>query len=126
MKYSTNENTYIITYIPNALSVTISVYRLSDNTQTVTNAAMSQVATTGCYKYLFSAPAGEYLWVATDGVTVKMGKIVVGSDADRIDEIHKIHGLNSTQPLTVSDSARTVGTITQTITGGSSKTLTRI
>jgi hypothetical protein len=49
------------------------------------------------------------------------------ADAEKIDELHRIHGLNADTPLTVSTSARAAGVISQTIsTGSGTTTVTRV
>lgn len=125
MKYKSNESTYILANFPLGATVNIDIYNLATDTKVVTAGVMSQVSTTKIFKYSFSNTAGEYLWIATDGVETKMGKIIVGSSEDRIDDIHKIHGLDVSNPLSVSASARTTGGISQTISGTSTVTVTR-
>ena len=48
-------------------------------------------------------------------------------DAEKIDELHRIHGLSADTPLSVSATARSAGVISQTIsTGSGTTTVTRV
>lgn len=130
MKYKTNESTYIVANFSDAgASVLVDVYNLATDVKIVTADPMNQiVGLAGIYKYSFSAPAGQYLWVAYDydtGLIIKYGKIIVGQGEDRLDELHKIHGLDSSSPMSVSATSRTAGAINQTISGSSTVTVTR-
>lgn len=125
MKYKSNESTYILANFPLGTTVNIDIYNLATDSKTVNAASMTQVSTTKVFKYSFSTTAGEYLWIATDGTETKMGKIIVGSSEDRIDDIHKIHGLDSSNPLSVTASSRTTGGILQSISGTSTVLVSR-
>jgi len=130
MKYKTNESTYIMANFSDAgASILIDVYDLATDVKIITADPMYQIlGLEGIYKYNFSAPAGQYLWVASDfdtGLIIKYGKIIVGQGEDRLDELHKIHGLDSSSPMSVSATSRTSGTINQTISGSSTVTVTR-
>lgn len=81
MRYLTSESTYIIGSFPTGATVTIGVYLLSDNSSVVSAAAMTEVGTTGIFKYLFNPSTGSkthYLYIMTDGSIEHAGQIVLG------------------------------------------------
>lgn len=49
---------------------------------------------------------------------------IVPNNNEKIDELHKINGLDSTSPMTVTESSRTCGSITQNFTGDGISTTT--
>ncbi|MCD6149098.1 hypothetical protein J7J18_07030 [bacterium] len=91
MRYAKSESTNILALFNSGDTVTINVYRLSDNTKVVDGASCSEVAETGIFKYLFSQTISqkeEYLWVMNNGEYSKYGKIVLsGWMDDTADEI---------------------------------------
>ena len=87
MRYQMSEGSYIVVSFPTGHTVTIDVYKLSDNSKVVSAASMTEIGTTGMYKYAQSlAPIvkTEYLYVATDTYDVRSGKIVLGGYPDTI------------------------------------------
>jgi len=87
MRYAKTETTNILVNYPSGGSITIDVYRLSDNVQVVTAAAMSSISTTGIYKYTLNqtvASKEEYLWISTDGTLTRSGKVVISGYMDDI------------------------------------------
>jgi len=87
MRYSKEESTYILGVFNSGDSVTITIYRLSDNTKVVDGATCSEIGTTGIFKYLFSqtiTQKEEYLWIMSNGSYSKYGKIVLGGWMDTI------------------------------------------
>lgn len=93
MRYASEETTHILAVFGSGASVTISIYRLSDDSKVVDNASCSEVDSTGVFKYSFSYSTDEkeeFLWIMTDGVESKYGKIVVGGYTGEIEAIRKI------------------------------------
>jgi len=86
MRYKKTETTNVLANFPSGGTITVDVYQLSDDSQVVTTGIMSQVGTTGIYKYSFSQVVAtdkeEYLWIATDSNSTKTGKIVLGGYVD--------------------------------------------
>jgi len=81
LRYLKTECTYILGSFSSGDSVTISVYRLSDNTKVVDSDACNEIGATGKFKYLFSATVSEkteFLWVMTNGIEEQSGKIILG------------------------------------------------
>jgi len=81
MRYLKTESTYILGAFSSGDSVTISVYRLSDNTKVVNSDSCDEIGTTGKFKYLFSTTVSdktEFLWVMTNGTEEQCGKIILG------------------------------------------------
>jgi len=66
--------------------------------------------------------------IATDVDSVALQVAAVESEVDgtkiQIDELHKLQGLDTVSPLTVTPTSRTAGTIAQTITGDGETTST--
>lgn len=87
MRYRMAENTYLVASFSPGKSVTITIYKLSDSSVVVNAAAMTEIGSTGMFKYLAAlAPsvATEYLWIATDGYDQRAGKIVLGGYPDTL------------------------------------------
>ena len=87
MRYSESENPYIITRFATSDTVTIDIYDLSDNSLEVDGALMSEVGSTGYFKYQFNPTVTslkEYLYIATNGTEEHAGKIVLGGYPDDI------------------------------------------
>lgn len=89
MRYSENENAYILAEFAPGDTVTIDVYRLSDDVQVVTASGVQEIASTGTFKYLFDETVTsktEYLLIMSNGVVDKRGKIVLGGYPDDIQD----------------------------------------
>jgi len=89
MRYAKSESTYILGIFNTGDTVTIDVYRLSDNAKVVDGASCSEVAGTGVFKYSFSQTVSqkeEYLWIMSNGEYSKYGKIVLGGWMDAVNE----------------------------------------
>ena len=87
MRYSKEEQTYILGIFNSGDTVTIDIYRLSDNTKVIDSANCTEIGTTGVFKYLFSQTVTqkeEYLWIMSNGNYSKYGKIVLGGYIDDI------------------------------------------
>ena len=87
MRYAKSESTYILGTFNTGDTVTIDVYRLSDNVKVVDGVSCSEVAGTGIFKYLFSQTISqkeEYLWIMSNGEYSKCGKIVLGGWMDGV------------------------------------------
>ena len=88
MRYSKNEATYILANFESGDTVTIDIYKLSDNSQVVSSGSCSEIGSTGVFKYLFSQTVSqkeEYLWIASNGSYNQMGKIVLGGWMDNVE-----------------------------------------
>ena len=73
-----DESSYIICEFPTGSAVTIDIYKLSDNSKVVSAASMAEIGTTGIFKYLQNLNPSvltEYLFIATDGLDTRKGKI---------------------------------------------------
>jgi|GEM_PF-5023072 len=93
MRYSKEEQTYILGVFNSGDTVTIDIYRLSDNTKVVDSANCTEIGTTGVFKYLFSQTVTqkeEYLWIMSNGNYSKYGKIVLGGYIDDIKNMIRI------------------------------------
>lgn len=87
MRYSRDETTYILGNFDSGDTVTIDVYRLSDDAQVVSGASCSEVGTTGIFKYSFTQTISskeEYVWIMSNGSFDQRGKIVLGGYMDTI------------------------------------------
>jgi hypothetical protein len=87
MRYQLGETSYILAQFPTGRTVTIDIYRLSDNTKIINSANMIEIGTTGIFKYLQSLnpiTLTEYVWIATDIINSRTGKIVLGGYPDTI------------------------------------------
>ena len=90
MRYSKDENTYILAEFTSGDTVKIDIYRLSDNDQVVSDADASEISSTGTFKYLFNivvTEKTEFLLIMSNGVTDKRGKIVLGGYPDNIEDL---------------------------------------
>lgn len=61
----------------------------------------------------------------TSVIVRRLGTLAESTDTTKIDEIWKIHGLDSDNPMTVDDTSRNAGDIDQSITGTNPTTVTR-
>ena len=87
MRYLKTESTYILGNFTTGDTVTITIYRLSDDTKVVDAATCSEIGTTGRFKYLFSQSVTtktEYLWIMTNGTEEQQGKVILGGYPDDI------------------------------------------
>jgi len=90
MRYLESENPYIICRFETGDTVLIDVYDLADNSKDVDAASMSEIGTTGYYKYQFNPSIStlmEYLYIATNGTEEHAGKIILGGYPDSISTI---------------------------------------
>ncbi|MCW7076381.1 MAG: hypothetical protein OCU18_03705 [Candidatus Syntrophoarchaeum sp.] len=89
MRYLEEENPFIWVRFATTDSVTITIYKAIDNSVVVDAAAMSELLSTGYFKYQFSpSPAPveltEYFYIATNGIEEHAGKIILGGYPDSI------------------------------------------
>ena len=87
MRYLESENLHIICRFTTGDNVTITVYDLSDDTKVVDEAIMSEIETTGYFKYQFNpspTTLTEYLYIASNGIEEHAGKIILGGYPDGI------------------------------------------
>ena len=90
MRYSKNESTYILAEFTSGNTVTIDIYRLSDDTKVVDGASVSEISSTGIFKYLFNIEVTEkteFLLMANNGATSKNGQLVIGGYPDTIETL---------------------------------------
>ena len=100
MRYSKEENTYILAVFNSGDTVTIDIYRLSDNSKVVDGAFCSEIGSTGVFKYEFSqtiTQKEEFLWIMNNGSYSKYGKIVLGGWMDNINNSISEHR-NAVEP----------------------------
>ncbi|RLA75226.1 MAG: hypothetical protein DRG78_20730 [Epsilonproteobacteria bacterium] len=89
MRYAKNESTHILGVFDSGDNVTITIYRLSDNTKVVDSASCTEIEDTGIFKYLFSQTITnkeEYLWIMSNGTYSRYGKIVLGGYMDNLSD----------------------------------------
>jgi len=87
MRYLEAENPYIICRFATGDTVTIDIYDLSDNSKLVDTASMSEVGSTGYFKYLFNpSPLAltEYMYITSNGTEEHAGKIILGGYPDDV------------------------------------------
>ncbi len=87
MRYAQSESTYILSVFNPGDSVTIDIFKLSDGSLVVDDAACTEVGSTGVFKYLFTQAVTqkeEFLWAMTNGSVTRYGKIVLGGWMDTI------------------------------------------
>ena len=90
MRFSKDENTYILAEFTSGDTVTIDIYRLSDDFLTVSGVNVSEISSTGTFKYLFNivvTEKTEFLLIMDNGTTDKRGKLVLGGYPDDIEDI---------------------------------------
>ena len=90
MRFSRDENTYILAEFNSGDSVTIDIYRLSDDAKVIDAAAVSEISSTGTFKYLFNlivTEKTEFLLIMDNGITDKRGKLVLGGYPDDIEDL---------------------------------------
>ena len=87
MRYLEAENPFIIVRFTTGDTVTIDIYDLSDDSLVVNGASMSEIGTTGYFKYQFNpSPTSlkEYLYVSNNTIEEHAGKIILGGYPDSI------------------------------------------
>jgi hypothetical protein len=87
MRYSKDENTYILAEFTSGDSVKIDIYRLSDNDKVVGDANVPEILSTGTFKYLFNITVTEkteFLLIMNNGVIDKRGKLTLGGYPDEL------------------------------------------
>jgi len=87
MRYFKNESTYILANFNTGDTVTIDVYRLSDDVKVIDAALMTEIDTTGRFKYSFSQTIStktEYLYICSNSIEQQQGKIILGGYPDDI------------------------------------------
>ena len=94
MRYLESEDPYIIGRFGTGDTVTITIYDLSDDSVVVSSVSMSEVASTGYFKYQFNpspTTLKEYFYVMTNSIEEHSGKIILGGFPDDIkDDTSKI------------------------------------
>ena len=87
MRYSKDEQAYILGKFSSGDTVTVSIYKLSNDSLVVDSASCSEVASTGIFKYLFTQTVSQkesFLWIMTNGVNSLYGEVVLGGYMDDI------------------------------------------
>ncbi len=87
MRYLTSENPYLICRFSTGDAATIDIYDLSDDSKIVDGASMSEIGSTGYFKYQFNpspATLTEYLYIADNGTEEHAGKVILGGYPDSI------------------------------------------
>lgn len=90
MRFNKDENTYILAEFASGDTVTIDIYRLNDDFLTVSGVNVSEIASTGTFKYLFDTTVTEkteFLLIMGNGITDKRGKLVLGGYPDDIEDL---------------------------------------
>lgn len=73
---------YLLADFSTGETVTIDIYRLADNALVIDGASMSEISTTGTFKYAFSQIVStrmEYFYIANNGTTDQQGKAILNS-----------------------------------------------
>ena len=90
MRYNKDENTYILAEFTSGDIVTIDIYRLSDDVKVVDGASVSEVSSTGTFKYLFNITVTEkteFLLIMNNGIIDRRGKLILGGYPDDIEDL---------------------------------------
>ncbi|MDH7596874.1 MAG: hypothetical protein QHG98_03900 [Methanothrix sp.] len=93
MRYAYDETAYIVVEFETSESVSISVYDLSDDSLVVEDDSMTEIGSTGLYKYEFDpeletpGELKQYLYIASNGTSTKHGVLVFGGYPDQLSEI---------------------------------------
>lgn len=93
MRYRKDESTNILGNFNNGDTVTIDIYKLSDNTKIVDDEDCSEIGALGVFKYNFSqtiTEKTEYLWIMKATNSNQMGKIILGGWVDDVELMRKI------------------------------------
>ena len=73
---------YLLADFATGETVSVDVYRLVDNSLVISSASMSEVGTTGTFKYAFSqiiSTRMEYLYIASNGTSDQQGKVILNA-----------------------------------------------
>ena len=131
MRYTLTENTTLLGRFTTGDTVTISLYDLSDDSVVALDSnSCSEIGSTGIFKWNsgnITTPSQEfveYLWIMDNGSVKQYGKLVLGGYPDEVSEMHKLQGLKSGSPMTVTPTSREVGDISLAITGDGKTTST--
>lgn len=87
MRYSETENPYIIGKFNTGDICTITIYNLYDNSIVVNASPMTEIESTGYFKYFFSPSpisSTEYLCIMTNSIEEQNYKIELGGYVDKI------------------------------------------
>ena len=87
MRYSETESPYVIGEFTTGDTCTITIYNLSDNSVIVNASSMTEIGTSGYFKYHFTPSPltfTEYLCVMTNSIEEQTYKIELGGYVDKI------------------------------------------
>ena len=88
MRYLSSENPYIWVRFNTGDTVNISIYKASDDSLVVNNASMSELSSTGYFKYLFNptdpTEITEYFYIASTDDEEQAGTVTLGGYPDEI------------------------------------------
>ncbi|RLG44994.1 MAG: hypothetical protein DRN81_03155 [Thermoproteota archaeon] len=101
---SPTDELYLLADFATGNTVTVNIYRLSDDALVVSAASMSEIASTGTFKYAFSQTIStkmEYLYIASNGSTVQQGKIILNVAVPLAEAVWE----NEDDPVTVDSKA---------------------
>lgn len=91
MRYLIAEPTNVIVRYPTGSGITIALYDLSDESAVaLDDNTFSEIGITGCFYWntsnitTYPTERTEYLWIATDGASESVGKLVLGGYPDGI------------------------------------------
>lgn len=90
MRYTESENPYIWCRFTTGDSVTITIYKSSDSSVIVNAVSMSELVSTGYFKYQFNpspTELTEYFYIATNTIEEHAGKIILGGYPDNTENI---------------------------------------
>jgi len=88
MRYSRQEQAYIVGEFTSGDTVTVSIYRLSDNALVVDSDICTEIGNSGFFKFLFSQEVSQqetFLWIMTNGSVLRSGMLVFGGYMDAVD-----------------------------------------
>lgn len=108
------------------LNATVIIYNVTDGGLSVNGAAVTETGY-GFYEYDFTTHDSEKEYNARfDSVTLtgRERYAPVHIPKDKVDDLHKLQGLDASNPMTVTPTSRAAGTVTQTISGDGSSTST--
>lgn len=94
MRYSNQETTWILGRFVSGDTVSIDVYKLSDDTKVVDSASCTEIGTTGIFKYEFTQSVTqkeEFLWIMSNGKYSKAGKLVLGGWINDFEDSLSLH-----------------------------------
>ncbi len=137
MRYGINENTTLLGKFTVSATVSITLYELPyGSVVALSSNTCNQIMTTGIFAWntgnMSVRPSAltEYLYVMTDAsANVVEGKIVFGGIFDnvdsKVDDLWRIEGLDSSNPLIVTQTSRAAGaSVQQSISGDPSASVT--